>query len=70
MLQALNMPISQSVVNFTNGSDAQQDADHQLEKQILLCREASNAILQFIGPIMITKWFTRSGHSNCIDTWI
>jgi len=37
MLQALAMPIARSVVDFTNCSDAQQDDDQQLEKQIFLC---------------------------------
>ena len=37
MPQAFNMPIARFVADFTNGLDAQQDDDHQLEKQISLC---------------------------------
>ena len=32
MLQALAMPIAQSVADFTKVLDAQQDDDHQIEK--------------------------------------
>ena len=39
MLQALAMPIARSIADLTDGSDAQQDDDHQLEKQILLCAD-------------------------------
>ena len=65
MLQALVMPIARSVTYFTNGLDAQQEYDG-----ISMCREVSKAILQFMGPIMISKWFTWIGHANCIHTWI
>ena len=36
MPRAFNMPIARFVADFTNGF-AQQDDDHQLEKQISLC---------------------------------
>ena len=52
------MPIAKSVTDFTNGSNAQQDDDHQLE------------ILQFMGPINTSQWCTQSGHANCIHTYI
>ena len=44
MLQELVMHIAQSVADFTNGSDAQQDDVHQLES------------LQFMGPIRTSQW--------------
>ena len=56
MLKALVMPIAQSVTDFTNGSDAQQDDNHQLE------------ILQFMGQIRTSQWCTWSVHANCIHT--
>ena len=37
MLKELAMPIARSIAYFTSGSNAWQDDDHQLEKEILLC---------------------------------
>ena len=34
---------------------------------IAMCREMSNVILQFMGPIRIRKWCTRSCHANCLQ---
>ena len=69
MLQAMAIPIAWPVTNFTNGSNAQYNDDHQLEKQIFLCRE-ENVILQITGLIKISKWCTQSGHAKYIHTWI
>ena len=71
MLQALTMAIAHSFVDFTNGLDAKQVYDQQLAKtNIVMCREASKFILQFMCPIRISKWCTWNGHASGIHTWI